>query len=392
MPYIIGNHSLIKRINRARIMNLLRLRGPLSRSEMTRVTGLDPKSLTNIAGDLLAEGLIESCGYRKEGIGRPLEMLRVSGSGDAVIGISLKPGEAAALLCDIGGSVIVGRRLSIRDHDGTGAWLDPVFEIVDDLMAASSSSVRGIGLSVPGVIAPDGSSLVISVNMPAVRDVPVVEMLSERYHLPVYMEDSSRCMAIAERWFGQAQGTENFILVDMDIGIGLGIYSNGSVYYGTTRSSGEIGHTVVDRSGPPCYCGNRGCLEAMASGRILLEKASSVTWKGAPIDSFDGMRAAAAGGCGRIAELLREAGEYIGIAVANVINLFNPSLIVFAGPLSWEGSLLFETAVSELSHHTLSSSLRGLGIITSKVDDSPTRGAAALALRDIYEVEGLLTT
>jgi N-acetylglucosamine repressor len=390
LQYLIGNHSLMKRINRTRVMNLLRINGTLSRAEMTEATGLDSKSLTNITGELLSEGWLESCGLSNPAIGRPRQLLRIRSNSGSFIGVALSPGRVVAVRCGLDGAIQAESSQDISPDAGIESLMEAVFRLIDSLIGRSGAA-RQIGFAAPGVIMPEGSGFLLSVNIPGFRDIPVGDMLAERYGIPVSIEDSSRSMAIAESWFGRARGVENFLLVDIDIGIGLGIYSEGRIYRGTSNSSGEMGHTVIKRDGPLCYCGNRGCLETLASGRALLEKISGIRQSGRySSEDLNRLKEAAAVGDTEVVNLLKQAGEHIGMAVANAVNLFNPRMLIFAGPLAWEDSPLVESARRDLSVHTLSSSLRQLAVQVSSLHDGAAWGAAALALREVYEVEGVL--
>jgi len=376
----------MKRINRARVMNLLRINGALSRAEMTEVTGLDSKSLTNITGDLLSEGWIESCGLSSLTIGRPRQLLRIKSDSEAFIGAALSPGRAIAVRCGLDGAIQAESSLDISPDADRESLMKTVFSLIDGLME-TAGTVRHIGFAAPGVITPDGTGFLLSVNIPDFRDIPAGDMLAARYGVPISIEDSSRSMAVAESWFGLSGGVENFLLVDMDIGIGLGIYSEGRIYRGTTNSSGELGHTVIRRDGLQCYCGNKGCLETLASGRALLEKISGSRRSGRySSEDLDGLRQAAAGGDAEVVRLLKQAGGHIGMAVANAVNLFNPRMLIFAGPLAWEGSPLVESARRDLAAHAVGSSLRELTVRVSSMRNGAALGAAALALREVYEV------
>jgi predicted NBD/HSP70 family sugar kinase len=199
-------------------------------------------------------------------------------------------------------------------------------------------------------------------------------------------------MAIAEKWFGGRHKIEHLICIDAGYGIGMGILHNGRVYRGANEISGEIGHMVVDPKGRKCRCGNIGCLETVASGKALERSAKSLALSKMGIKS-KGAKAlfeAALVGHPQAREILSEAGHYIGMAIANVINLFDPNIVVLNGGLIGSARFLMPNLKKAVQHYVVKSSRnRCVTEISSLGKLAGARGVGMLPLMSYFEIENI---
>jgi len=210
----------------------------------------------------------------------------------------------------------------------------------------SRDRVWGIGMGISGVVDRQNGLTLMWPKVPHWVDVPVRRILADEFRTPVEIDDSARTMALAERRFGVAAEARQFIYVMLGAGTGSALFLNGELYTGAAGFAGEFGHITVEENGPPCSCGNRGCLEALASASALIAQARAALragldgplWRscGANPDALSiASIAQAARESDRFsAKLLGEAGMHIGIAVVSLVNLLNPELIVFGGGLA----------------------------------------------------------
>ena len=235
----------------------------------------------------------------------------------------------------------------------------------------------------------------LAFNIPDWKSVPIVNILNKRFGTAVYLQDCSRSMALAELWYGQGKDVDDFLLLDIGQGIGLGIVINRTLFEGAGMKSGEIGHLLVDPEGRRCTCGKRGCLESVSSGMaitaIMQEKLRQGTESKVldlihhRIDDLtvvDIVDAADMNDAPSI-EVLRNAGEKLGKAISYIINLFNPELIIIGGQLSKAGSHLIKPLMRIAEEHSIPNLYNDVSIRLSQLGShSASLGAATMAIND----------
>lgn len=230
------------------------------------------------------------------------------------------------------------------------------------------------------------------------RDTPLREILKKEFHIPVFVDNNVNAMVLAESEFGEGQGVKNFVFINVGMGIGAGIVINGELFHGESNCTGEIGHTTVDYNGPKCSCGNKGCLEVMVSGPIIAKRAIKAIKEGeksliSELVNYDlnqisaEIVATAANQGDKLGnKILKESGEYLGTGVANIINLFNPELVIVGGGVAQAGDLIFEPLKKAVQKRAFSVSAEVAKIIpVSLGKDCTVIGAAALVLKEIFK-------
>jgi glucokinase len=252
--------------------------------------------------------------------------------------------------------------------------------------------VEAIGLGIPSTIDRERGVAISSVNLPIV-DVPIRELIAEKFDVPVFIDNDANCAALAEQRFGAAKGAANALLLTIGTGIGGGVIVNGEVYRGSSGSAAELGHVVIDENGPPCQgnCPNRGCVEVLASGTAL-GREGRVAAEAHP-DSALG-RALAAGKVidGRLVtdaafagdqtaiDALATIGRHLGVALSSLANIFAPDVIVIGGGVSRAGELLIGPARQEMSERALPPMDQTRVAIAGLGPDAGMIGAAVMAL------------
>ena len=199
----------------------------------------------------------------------------------------------------------------------------------------------------------------------------------------ISLENDTRSLTLAERWFGRGKEKDNFLYLDLGEGIGLGILLNGEIYEGK-GAAGEFGHTTIDlNNGPLCECGKRGCLETFVSTIVLKREAKRIFNRNI---SLDEMLMLAKKGDKKILWILERVGKYLAIGIGNLINLFNPGLIIIGGPLSQFGNFLLEPMKQNLSSQVLKRHLGDVTIVSTQLgEDAGVRGAASLILKKFFQ-------
>ena len=392
---LLGNPAVLRRINRVRLLNHLRVARGGSRVQIARLTGLDPKTVTNLTNGLLQDGLVVSTRASAQGRGRPADNLSLNADAALALGVDIGAQQVSAVLMDLSGAVRAGWHQDFG-HARTGRFLiGKAREALESLLAPLSSrqkkKIQGMGVCVPGFLHREQGVVVNSVNIRGFRDFSILDAFGD-LGVPVVLEESSRSMALAEKWFGAYGSSRNFICMDLGYGIGMGFVHHGLLYRGTNEVSGEIGHTVVDTAGPVCHCGKTGCLEAVASGKALAQVAGNLNLDTRRLRATGAaaLHKAAVQGHARAREALQQAGRSIGIAVANMINLFDPGRVVLNGGLLRAGELLVDGLLETVDQYRLQGAPHACDIEVSTLGElAGAMGAAMLPLRVYFEFDNI---
>jgi glucokinase len=230
-----------------------------------------------------------------------------------------------------------------------------VVSVVEQVLqdsALSRDQVAGVCVGIPGVIDRRTDLIVSCPNLTNWEGMPLSKLVEEKLGLPTYIEKDANEAALGERWAGAGQGVDDLICFTLGTGIGTGIVLNGELYRGSTGGAGEIGHIIVDKDGPPCSCGNPGCLESFASARAITAFAREAVREGkatimlgmadGDVDAItpETVFAAAKAGDPVAMRIAADAVEYLGVAIASIVNVFNPAMIILGGGMAEAGDQL----------------------------------------------------
>ena len=393
--YTKTDQSFLKNYNIKKILSILRKYELLSRIELSAISSLDKKTITNITKKLLEDKQIEVVELRYEGMGRPKAMLGLRGDYCKCLGLDLGGTYISGVIINFKGEVVCSHTVDIFSEMEPDALLDISYELIDSLLEEADISmqdVSGIGISIPGFIDKETGLCVLSENIPEWINVPLQELFNKKYDKDIYIDNNSRLMALAELWYGKGREVKDFISFDLGLGIGCGIVIDHRIYAGASGKSGEVGHTIVEVDGPLCTCGRHGCIESLASGWALVMQAQEAIKKGvetnlneikgqASAPTTDDISIAAQSGDEFCIGLLKHAGEYIGIGLANIIDLFNPSLVIINGKLYDNNPVLKESIQQTVKKQTMPQIYSDTQIVGSDIGVMATAiGAATLCL------------
>lgn len=334
-------------------------------------------------------------------------------------GRSSNPGKKADELLlgiDLGGSKILSAVISpqgeilSRDHTvtpapkGHEAVIQSILESARRALQEARvdlSALAAVGIGAPGISNPQTGILFTSPNLPGWQDVPLRDIMAERLGKKSFLINDANAAALGELHFGAARGVLNFIYITISTGIGGGIIIDGRIYTGAIGAAGEVGHMTIDDDGPTCNCGNRGCWETLASGTALTREARHRIEEGAATSilqhaggdiekvSPEAVHSAARQGDSLAKELIARTSYYIGIGLANLINIFNPELIVIGGGLSNIGDMLLEPAYKVAGERAYKQSFQAVRFASAELGrNSGVVGAAAFALREVSRLGG----
>ena len=361
-------------VNRSAILARLGAQGPASRAELSRSLAISPALMTQLTKDLLADGLIQELEQQRSKGGRPARMLGLVASAGRAVGVKVAADHVA--LVDVGIDGSITRSASEPCDASSPTFLSALVSIIDGFIAGGGPApLLGVGVGVPGSVDRQESGLVDSVQL-GWNQTPIGETLRRELDLPVIVENNVNALAIAERLYGLAQSHSSFLTLTIGTGIGGGIVVDGVVMRGAFGAAGEIGHIPISEDGPSCVCGNTGCLEAHIGENALVRQAREQKIIG-PSAGMDSLRLAADSGDARAAQIFSRAGHLLGRALAGVVHVIDPQIVIVLGEgtSAWSHwSFGFEPALRS----ALIPSRRGLAVaVESWNDESWARGAAA---------------
>lgn len=384
--------------SRNTILNLLRDSQQTTRTELAARAGLSKAAVSEIAATLLDDGLIREVGKLQPGRGRSRVLIEFDAAARLVLGAQLNDTVCTVVLTDLRAQPL---HRTTRPIVGTTPedFIAPLCACVAELQALAAAPILGLGVGAPAAVDPSGRRVTLSVPY-GWQDVPLADMLEERLRLPVLTANRAKVAALGELWQGAHPGVEDFVYVFVGGGIVAGIVANGSLYFGSTGGAGELGHVTVWPDGPLCGCGNRGCLHTLASEAAVIRRVRArarQTEQPTPLTdlaseslahvTLDLLLQAATQGDPVVLEVLEDVGTDLGLAIANVVNLINPRLIVLGGSVARFGEPLLEPLRREVRRRALWESVAGLSIEASTLgDEAGPVGAAALFLEslDLY--------
>jgi N-acetylglucosamine repressor len=370
-----AGHRLMREVNRALVVDLLRDGGSMSRIEIVSRTGLSKPTVSAIVVGLLQEGLITTlgpAGSRPQG-GRPAELLQYNRRASAYCGVHFGVHATHVAVADALGRIVIEDQLPSTpgDFDASLQALKRFMRSISRQNPDSPGQVAGLGVAVPGPVTPRGH-LELAPNL-GWRDIPIRRLMEKSFRVPVEVRNIKDTAAIAEGKTGAARGLSNYVWIYAGTGIGAGIVIDGALFSGADGFAGEIGHcpASVD-SRRICSCGRRGCVEALANSTAIIDSIrerlaaggrSSLSGKELSIGA---VTAAAQSGDRLATGVLRESGEHLGRGISYLLNLVNPQAVVVGGPLLAEGEGPYLAAAREAAHrHSLGSN--GTPIIASSL-------------------------
>ncbi|MDP9096126.1 MAG: ROK family transcriptional regulator [Pseudomonadota bacterium] len=386
--------ELMRAINRYHVIDAIRRDGPIARVTIAERTELSRATVSAITGDLLETGLIRAVTVETNesgARGRPRVLLVIRGEACHVVGVKLAAHRIGVMVTDARGEPLGSTLMPIRlARQSPSVIADLVEDGVRQCVADAGlrmTDIKGVGVGLPGVIdAVAGVSHWSPVLGSAA--VPFAHQIEQRLETPVLIENDANLVALAEHWFGVGRGRPTFMVVTIEDGIGMALVMDGRLHRGAHGIGPEFGHVKVDPLGLPCRCGGRGCLETYASGWGILQQALACSAAEAgPVGSaLADITSRAAAGDKQLAELFRRAGALLGLAIANAINMLNAPLLVISGDGLRAGDMLRLPLLQAVAANSIPALREATEIIFHPWGDEMwARGAAAIALRQIYE-------
>ncbi len=321
--------------------------------------------------------------------------------------------ELPVLAVDLGGTKIIAAIISPQGQvvakenyptlakEGPPSVINRIFSAIDHLLEGRNidlSQLHGISIAAAGAVDLDQGVVTLSPNLPGWHDIPLRNIVSSKYKVNTCLINDASAGALGEYHFGVGRGVNNLIYLTVGTGIGGGIIINGRLYLGPSGSAGEIGHTTIDVNGPRCSCGNIGCLETLASGTAMAREAISRISRGersiltemveGKIENITAelVGMAAQGGDSLALEVISQAATYLGVGMVNLVNIFNPEMVIVGGGVAQIDDLLLEPARQVVEERAFQLSAQAVRIVPTQLgDDAVVLGAAVFAYGQLCE-------
>jgi N-acetylglucosamine repressor len=386
-----------KELNRRLILEQIRRREPISRSDIVDATGLSKAAVSSIVAELIETGLVEEIGSQSTAIGRPRILLSLVPHAAYTVGAELTNQECRVILTNLRAEPVARWVQPVNSADlSVENLLDTLQSCVQQVVAGiDPEQILALGLCVPGIVDPATGQVTFSVLLPW-RNVALGEAAAQRFPYPVAVFSRGNAATWGERWYGAGQTAANMLYVRVGTGIVGGLVINGQPYLGQGFGAGELGHVTVQPDGALCRCGNQGCLATVATVDALLSRVSQLLredrdnplWPRVHHDlnalTLEDIVWGAETANPVVVQALAETGRWLAIAVASAINLLNLDMVIVGGPLEQVGDRLLEPLRAELSQRALPTHLARVEVVPSALkEDAPSIGAASLVLHEL---------
>jgi predicted NBD/HSP70 family sugar kinase len=379
-----GSLGWLRERNRERVVGALSVLGSGSQADIVRATGLSRTTVSTVVAELRSAGLLleaEPLAPDQRG-GRPGVRLILQEPSRAVVGVDFGHSHVRVAVADLAHRVLAERTREFAVDHQAAAALDAAAEMVEEVLAEAEvprATVIGAGIGIPGPVDRARGTVGSATILPGWLGLRIANEMERRLGLPVEIENDANCGALAELTWGAGRDCQNFAYIKAATGIGAGIVVDGRVLRGASGTAGEIGHTTLDESGALCYCGNRGCLETVASGPAILQL---VGQGHAETLTLGRVIALAEQGDVRCRRAISDAGREIGVAVAGLCNLINPERVIVGGLLSRAGDVLLQPLRESIRRHAVQATAEKVEVVQAVfVERAELLGSLALALR-----------
>jgi glucokinase-like ROK family protein len=394
----LGVHR-VREVNLSRTINLIHQAGSISRAAIVRDTGLSPTTVSLLVNVLLESGFVHESGVGESSGGRPPILVEFDYSFRYLLGIDMGATHLTVVLMNLAGQV-VARRHQLYDvahkPDGT---VEAMLTLIEETMAdvgQSIANVLGMGIAVPAPLEGERLNRPSGVILPHWDGFNLIGALQPALSLPICVENDANAGAIAEKWWGKGSEHDNMAYIKLSTGVGGGLITGGTIYRGNGGTAGEIGHTTIDLDGPLCRCGKRGCLESYVGASALIARVAQMRQEtnskefSAEPETIHAIIEAAHAGDVQSREVLEQAGCHVGVGIANLLNLLNPSLIVLGGELAAAGDFFLDAVLSSVRERAMPLAAQKAEICFSGVgNDAVAIGAATVVLQNAFEPANL---
>jgi glucokinase-like ROK family protein len=396
--YRTGDQFLVREINLSIVFNQLWTHTPLSRSQLASLTGLNKTTISSLVHELLTQGFVREAGLRSSRGGRPAMLVELNPQSGCMIGLEIGVDFITAILTNFRAEIKWRHHEFTESHQSQETIIHRAQEIIRDASYVADRlglPLLGVGVGIPGLVDIDSGMLLFAPNL-RWHDIPLRELLAQSFPVPILVDNDANLSALGEYYFGVAREVETFIYLAIGIGLGGGIFLEGRPYRGLEGYAGEFGHMTLQSNGLACQCGSYGCWETVVSNRAVVARAQAA----AEVHPHSRLMALAQGRSDSITlplvvkaaeegdetalEVLHETGHYLGIGLANLVNAFNPELIVLGGAMSQAYPILLPIAEQVVAERAIARPAKSTRVaISAHGQDACALGAVGAVLHKI---------
>jgi len=357
---------MLRRMNERRVLNAILHHGPLSRTALIRAAGMTGPTVTKATESLLKRGLLEeldAADPEPRKIGRPVRLLQLATRSATVFGVVLDTDRCTVVTAGLDGRHAEEGTIRFPTPASYDELLATLEQICRGTIAAQPDTVRGLGISVPGLVNAKLEQIAFSPNLHILDQRSPARDLQSRLGISCRMFQESHGLCLGESMFGAAKGLPDFAMLDVSTGLSLGVMSGGTLLTGSSGLAGELGHMRIDPAGVLCGCGNRGCLETLATDSALARLVSEKLGRRvAADDAIAGIRSGSIEAAAELEKII----DYLAVTVAAVINIFNPTTLFVHGALLSAADDVFARLLDRVRHSVLSPALADCRIIRAR--------------------------
>jgi len=389
-----GTLTWLRDRNRQRVLGILRLQGAISQADIARATGLSRTTVSTLVSELKDAGLVTDVETRSghERGGRPGVQLVLRDPSKVVVGIDFGHSHVGLAISDLRHNILAERMQELDVNRQAQQALDLAARMFSEVLArirVQRENVVAAGIGIPGPVDRAHGTAGSSTILPGWVGLSIASEMQERLGVPAQIENDANLGALAEMTWGAGKDCSNFAYIKAATGIGAGIVIDGRLLRGATGTAGEIGHTTLDERGPICYCGNRGCLETIASGPAIVQLVGPMAGETLTLARVVDLASAGDLRCRRA---VADAGREIGVAVAGLCNLINPERVIVGGLLSRAGEVVLVPMRESIRRHAVQAAAATVDVRTAVfVERAELLGAVALALLSTREASNFAT-
>src|SRR3954470_8102092 len=379
-----GGLRSLRDANQRRVVEALGARGVASRADIARATGLSRTTVSSVVGDLKHAGLIaeRQTEADDQSVGRPPVLLSFDRSAGAVVGLDFGHSHVGVVVGDLSHTVLEESWQDLDVDSSASEGLDVATRLVEQALEEADverEQVLGVGMGVPGPITSANGTVGSTSILPGWVGVKAAASMTEQLGIPVRVENDANLGALAELVWGAGRGARNFVFVSVRSGIGGALVLDGRLYRGSGGTAGELGHTSMRENGEVCRCGNRGCLETVA-GTVAVAGAFNAV-RGGDVTISELIELAHRGDS-LAQRVIADAGRSIGVALANLCNVFNPERVIIGGDLSAAGDVLLAPVAESISRYAIPSAAE-VDVVAGQLGRrAEVMGALALILHE----------
>lgn len=391
---IVVNSQMVKQLNQMAIIRNIQINESTSRQEIARVTGLSNSTVSILVSELIDSGIVKELGEGESSGGRKSKLIGINEEGGYILGVDVGSSKTICGIVDLRANI--RKKMIIDTPKDPNERLTALINLLRDMRevgrANNMDNFLGIGIGVSGVV--DSQNGIISSSNMGWQKVNLRKEIEYAVGLSTSVENTAKAGALAEYYYGQAIDVEHLLYISVGKGIGAGFLINGSLLTGMRNAAGEIGHMRMVPDGLPCSCGRYGCLETIASGHAIESSALKEISKSAQLrkiyDQYGTISAehvfqSALDGDEVAQNIINTAIEFTAMATENLVNMFNPEMVVFGGGLSNAGSYYLDPIMNKMKESLAKERNKELQLKFSSLGrDSGVLGAATLVIKQIF--------